>query len=328
MVRSRGFVHLACAAGISALCAVSLSAQTTQAPPPGQPAPASATQAFNVAYSVQKGDIAGFAGMIIGPGPDMERLVKNAPFSAQGTTTTTQVLADGNKIVQTQEMTLARDSEGRTRREMSVDKVGPWSTDSTGKVVFIRDPVAGATYVLQPDGQHALKTTVPTLTQDTAGGEPAGLARKKMIIEQGLQAKGEVVRTESRMVTRNGVVQSFIVGDEAAQQQMVKLEDQTIEGVLAHGTRETRTIAAGAIGNERAIEIVSEVWYSPDLQMIVLSKHTDPRVGETVYKLTNIQIAEPDASLFQVPASYTVQQGPAPFELRVPPPAPAKNPEN
>ncbi len=316
MTHSRPVIYMACAAIVSVLLPGSAWSQTTQAAPPGQPAPttATATQSFNVAYSVQKGDIAGFAGMIIGPGPDMERLVKNAPFSAQGTTTTTQVLADGNKILQTQEMTLARDSEGRTRREMSVDKVGPWSTDSTGKVVFIRDPVAGVTYVLQPDGQHALKTTMPTLTQDTAGGEPAaGVARKKMIIDQGLQAKGEVIHAESRMVARNGMVQSFIVGDEASQQQMVKLEDQTIEGVLAHGTRETRTIAAGAIGNERAIEIVSEVWYSPDLQMIVLSKHTDPRVGETVYKLTNIQAAEPDPTLFQVPASYTVQQGPAPF---------------
>jgi len=325
MINSRRIVHIACAACVSALCAASVSAQTTQA---GQPAPASIstqTQAFNVAYATQKGDIAGFAGMVIGPGPDMERIVKNAPFSAQGTTTTTQVLADGNRIVQTQEMTLARDSDGRTRREMSVDKVGPWSTDSNGKVVFIRDPVAGATYVLQPDGQHAIKTTMHAPPE--GGGEPA-LVVKKQIMEQGLQAKGEALRTESRMMTRNGVVQSFIVGEETSSQQMEKLGDQTIEGVRAHGTRETRTIAAGAIGNERPIEIVSEVWYSPDLQMIVLSKHTDPRVGETVYKLSNIQIAEPDPTLFQVPASYTVQQGPATFEVRVPPPAPAKNPEN
>jgi hypothetical protein len=86
------------------------------------------------------------------------------------------------------------------------------------------------------------------------------------------------------------------------------LGDQTIEGVRAQGTRVTRTIPVGRIGNERAIEIVSETWYSPDLQMVVLSKRSDPRVGETIYKLTNVALAEPDASLFQVPAGVTVEQ--------------------
>jgi hypothetical protein len=72
-------------------------------------------------------------------GGDMERVVKSAPFSAQAVTTTTQVLGDGNRIVQTSETTLARDGEGRTRREISVEKLGPWSTDTTGRVVIIRD---------------------------------------------------------------------------------------------------------------------------------------------------------------------------------------------
>ena len=87
------------------------------------------------------------------------------------------------------------------------------------------------------------------------------------------------------------------------------LGKQTIEGVVAEGTRTTTTIPAGQIGNERPIEIVSERWYSPDLQTIVLSKHRDPRMGESTYKLTNIRRTEPDKSLFEVPASYTIQDG-------------------
>ena len=82
-----------------------------------------------------------------------------------------------------------------------------------------------------------------------------------------------------------------------------------INGVSAQGTRHTRTIPAGQIGNEKAITIVSEKWYSPDLQMTVMSKHSDPRFGQTTYNLTNIQQKEPDASLFAVPAGYTIQQG-------------------
>lgn len=83
-----------------------------------------------------------------------------------------------------------------------------------------------------------------------------------------------------------------------------------IEGVRAEGKRTTRTIPAGQIGNERPIEITSEVWTSPDLRMIVLSKHNDPRFGETVYRLTNIQRGEPDHSLFTVPDKFTVKDIP------------------
>jgi hypothetical protein len=67
--------------------------------------------------------------------------------------------------------------------------------------------------------------------------------------------------------------------------------------------RDTRTIPAGAIGNEKPIAITSETWTSPDLQMVVLSKRNDPRFGETVYKLTEITRGEPDPSLFQIPSS-------------------------
>ena len=59
------------------------------------------------------------------------------------------------------------------------------------------------------------------------------------------------------------------------------LGKQLIEGVEAEGTRSTVTIAAGEIGNERAIEIVSERWYSPELQTVVMTRHSDPRFGET-----------------------------------------------
>jgi hypothetical protein len=83
--------------------------------------------------------------------------------------------------------------------------------------------------------------------------------------------------------------------------------EQSIEGVNATGTRTTRTIPAGEIGNERSLEINSEVWTSPDLQMVVLSKRNDPRIGETVYRLTNIQRGDPDPALFQVPSGFTVK---------------------
>ncbi len=87
---------------------------------------------------------------------------------------------------------------------------------------------------------------------------------------------------------------------------------QSIEGVEATGTRTITTIPAGDIGNERPIEIVYEKWYSKELQLVVMSKHSDPRFGEQTYRLTNIQRSEPDPSLFEVPQGYKVVSEVAP----------------
>jgi hypothetical protein len=85
------------------------------------------------------------------------------------------------------------------------------------------------------------------------------------------------------------------------------LGTQTIEGISAQGTRITRTIPAGQIGNVQPIVITTENWYSPGLKVLVMSKSNDPRMGETIYKLTNIQRSEPPPSLFQAPDGYTVK---------------------
>jgi TonB family protein len=90
------------------------------------------------------------------------------------------------------------------------------------------------------------------------------------------------------------------------------LGKQMIEGVEAEGTRTTLTFPAGMMGNERPINVVSERWYSPELQTVVMSKHNDPRFGETTYRLTNINRSEPARTLFEVPSDYTVKEGPQP----------------
>jgi hypothetical protein len=84
------------------------------------------------------------------------------------------------------------------------------------------------------------------------------------------------------------------------------LGEQVIEGVLAHGTRRTQTIPAGALGNERPIQIVAEQWYSPDLETVVSSRNYDPRVGETTYRLANVARGEQSPDLFTVPQGYAL----------------------
>ena len=84
------------------------------------------------------------------------------------------------------------------------------------------------------------------------------------------------------------------------------LGTQFMEGVAVEGTRTTLTIPAGQIGNELPINVVSERWFSPDLKVLVMSRQSDPRFGETTYRLTNITRAEPSPQLFEIPADFTI----------------------
>jgi hypothetical protein len=107
------------------------------------------------------------------------------------------------------------------------------------------------------------------------------------------------------------------VGNEPPKPKIESLGKQSVDCVEAIGTRTTITIAAGQIGNERPMEIVDEHWYSQELQTTVMSRHSDPRSGEVLYRLKNINRAEPDPSLFEVPANYTIKSGPEPPPLRL-----------
>jgi hypothetical protein len=90
--------------------------------------------------------------------------------------------------------------------------------------------------------------------------------------------------------------------DQPEQTKRESLGTKMIEGVQAEGTRTVMTIPVGQIGNNRPIQTVVETWYSPQLQTVVYSKTTDPRMGETVYQLTKIKLSEPEPSLLQLPA--------------------------
>jgi hypothetical protein len=118
-----------------------------------------------------------------------------------------------------------------------------------------------------------------------------------------------------------GVAQDVIMirrpGGENDKQE--SLGKQTMEGLNVEGTRTTHTIPANEIGNDREIVSVTETWQSPELQVTVRSHTKDPQFGETDYRLTNVRCAEPDASLFKVPADYTVTEAGSPgikFERR------------
>lgn len=209
--------------------------------------------------------------------------VTGAPYSGQSTTERVQILADGNRIDQTTSSTVARDSEGRTRIERTLS--GPTSDNGgSPQIVTIEDPVSGYSYTLDTAHKVAFRTPMP---KGSAGAEKIG----------------DKAQVKPLPIFKNSSVDMNVVESD--------LGSQTIEGVIAQGRRITRTIPAGSIGNQNPIVITTETWYSPDLNVLVMSKSNDPRIGETTYALSNIQRSDPGPSLFQIPADYSVQDQPA-----------------
>ena len=256
-------------------------------------------------------------------GPGSGKLVTGAPYSAQATTQSVQTLADGNRITHQSSSTLYRDSQGRTRRDQTLDAIGPFgSATNPPNLTFITDPVAQVQYVLDNTAKTAQETALlSTPSSDwgaAASGARAGFfARTGTALSSTAQTTGELPPLppmppggEKNVMIFRGIGGNPLTGASLPAPTTEDLGKQTIEGVECSGTRSTVTIAAGAIGNDQPIQIVSERWYSADLQEVVLSTNSDPRVGKTTYRLTNISRNEPALSFFQVPVGYTVTHSP------------------
>jgi hypothetical protein len=247
------------------------SAMRAQEPPPGPPPEAPGGPDGPMGPRME---LLGFAEMHPG------KVVTGAPYTATAVTETQQTLTDGNTIDRKVQSTVFRDSQGRTRRDTTFTGAGPLTASGQPRsIIMIHDSVAGTAYVLHPD-----KKTAEQLPSPPNGGKRAN----------NMQGKFEA-RIQEEIA--NGSLKKEDLGT------------QTINSIPAQGTRYTRTIPAGQMGNANAILIVTEQWYSPDLQIIVKSTRSDPRFGQTTYTLTNIQRTEPASTLFAVPSDYTVTQG-------------------
>jgi hypothetical protein len=217
--------------------------------------------------------LGGFAGRglgILGVGPGSRTPVKGAPYSATETLQRLQSLANGNQISTKEQSNVYRDREGRIRTEETITPPA-----ASGRPAFTRvtifDPVAGYLYVLDSSTMIARQSTLPKLNGTPPPARPAPPARPNETVTD--------------------------------------LGTQAINGVPAKGTQVTETIPAGAIGNAQPIQVVRITWISTELKVPVEIRTSDPRYGNSDMELTNIAQSEPSASLFIVPAGYTVQQG-------------------
>lgn len=265
------------------------------------------------------------------------RIVKGAPYSAEVISEKIQNLPDGNQIVNKSASMSYRDSAGRTRHEI---------VDAKGEVrmITIRDGENGH-LMLHPKNKTATRLGAPRELARAAreaararveqlrkeGKLPAAAEHKEgereaIVIKRVERAHGEKQREiqenvririkalEGMQGRAFGPLLSGAMGDArwAAQATTRELGTREFDGVKAEGKMRSYEIPAGAIGNRHPINVTQETWYSPELQVTVYSKHTDPRTGERTYRLANLKRAEPAASLFAVPADYTVKDRRAP----------------
>jgi len=222
------------------------------------------------------------------------KLVKGVPMSGEMVVTRDRTLADGNNIHTQNQTLIYRDSQGRMRREIGFELNTPSTGAAKRTMIAIMDPVSGNRYMLNPENKTAHQ--MPLHPGKPGSGAPDAM-HGRMGVGPG---------TAEAMHDMPGKVW---IGSNAANLKTEQLGTKTINGLQALGTRMTRTIPAGEIGNLNPIEVVTERWYSSDLQLPLLTTHNDPMMGTMTIKLVNINRGEPDASLFQVPSDYKLISG-------------------
>jgi hypothetical protein len=216
-------------------------------------------------------------------------VIVGAPFSAEQRAERHQVLLDGTHIDQIARPTKYwRDSNGRTRVEISVVRYETAQTRGYEDLIVIFDAVSGTQYVLDPQHHVAHRFLVETFE---AQAEPAA-------------APGAGERSETRLENARRTVRTENLGK------------QVIEGLLTYGKRTTIFVDAGVEGNERPAEHVVEQWYSPELRIEVLYKSQAPNNTDNLRALTMVNRSEPNPALFQVPPGYSIVEETGTFRLK------------
>jgi hypothetical protein len=219
-------------------------------------------------------------------------VVADAPFSADATTTVTQVLGDGTRIEQTTSARFFRDRAGRVRREQTIIGLGAVNGAGSAQTITIDpDPSDGMAYTLDPVTRTAMR--VPRVVFSSFNGAirinsangafMLNGAPAVAVAGRGTPARGPDVTTTFEM-----------------------LGTRQFDGVSAVGRKTTTTIPTGQIGNDRPIETTDERWESAELRILVYSRTSDPRTGVVEYRLTNINRSEPPPDLFEIPPGYSL----------------------
>jgi hypothetical protein len=253
------------------------------------------------------------------------KVVTGAPYSGEGFTEMVQTLADGTRITNKHSKKMWRDGKGRTREEATLTMLGPWAAQggAATKLITIIDPVSKTIYTLNEKDKTAIRNKMPDLEgmmakmTAEAKADGKGVTTYRAREQRETVVHGEVggvaAREDVLMAAPPGVgaghagvafTRAIRIGDGGGKEEA--LGTQVLEGLKVEGKRQTHTIKAGEVGNDRELVSVTERWNSTELQVLVRMTSKDPQMGETTYRLTNIARTEPAATLFQLPSDYTV----------------------
>jgi hypothetical protein len=196
--------------------------------------------------------------------------IPSVPFTAVVDLQTTQILPDGSTDVRKTINHIARDSRGRIYNERRRWET-PTTTGNPRLLAFhIFDPDTRLNTFLDPATHIARQTTRPA---------PAPYAQPN----PGASASpGDPLIAEEDLGT------------------------ESMEGVLVHGRRATRTVPAAFSGTGKNVLVTDEYWYSDELHLNMLVKHDDPRSGRQTVAVTRVERNEPNQAMFEIPASYKV----------------------
>lgn len=272
------------------------------------------------------------------------KTVKNAPYSAEVISERVQKLPDGNEIVNKTSTLHYRDAAGRTRQESRSEKgeVRRISIfDPAENATYVLNPrdKTATKLVIKMDMQHArmegdkarekararleeLKKEGKVTMTETKDGNGVMIVKNiergdgtgdgtKVITRENIQVRVAEAVSKGLNVEMARVApiiaNAFNDGKWSSKRSNKDLGTKDIDGIKAEGKMNSYEIPAGEVGNKNPIVVSSESWYSPDLQITVYSKQSDPRVGDRIYRLANLKRDEPVASLFTVPSDYTVK---------------------
>lgn len=196
--------------------------------------------------------------------------VPNVPMSGTVELESTQVLPDGSTDVKKAFAHIARDSRGRIYNERRSFASMTYTGTTPILSFHIYDPETRISVFLDPTTHIARQTTLPAPEAD-----PDAKAARDT------RANSPLIQEED-------------------------LGSQTVDNLAVHGLRKFRTIPPKANGTGKAIVVVDEYWYSEELHLNMIVKHNDPRTGQQVVTITQVDRAEPDPAIFEVPSGYKV----------------------
>ena len=233
------------------------------------------------------------AGPFFAPEPPM---TPGEPFTAVAQTRSTTNFADGNRIVRTNTVHYFRDGQGRVRVERANGRAANLTSTSGGSMVpvsesvSIDDPVSGEHFTVIPQMKSVAEFKLPQGPRLKAMGRVTVGADLDVTAPFGLLGLGMGIGADGRTTESSAETTS--------------LGQKVVNGVMATGTRIVRVIPAGALGNDKPIASTLEEWKSAELGIPVQISEQSSLGGDLRFDLEDVQRAEPDASLFTVPADY------------------------